>query len=395
MRPFAPGEWSATLGLDALAPLLGVYVFSLVPALLIASAPLQHAVIVGVIIWTGGALMITAGCAYCLSRFHRHATGLLLPIRRAVLMRAIAAWTAIVVVLPAISFWTLVPGSQHWTVLIAAAPIVAALTVSCCLRAYPARERRRDGNSVRGKAPTAVQVMAMFLGSPFTRFPSGLRARAAAALGLALWATPPALCLMLSARAARFLIIAYLVLTVVVTWGWFMVALARFASHRAGNFAELALLPGLGDATQRRRALYRAALTRPLLLLFCALSVFIGVAGWHSHSASGIGRLALSGVVLLLFWCGGIFQLLLTAKEGAGRRVRVISTINATLVPLVLSQGVVQALSGPASSWLSRPGAQWLSLLLLGLLASAPLLMIWLYTSGVARQPHPFLAPAD
>lgn len=394
MRPFAPGEWSATLGWMAWRFWLLVYVFSLVPALLIGAAPLPRAAILAVMIWTCGALIVAAGAAYCLSRFRRQAFELLLPGRQMVLVRAILWLSAVVVALPAISFWMLAPGSRPWMALIMAAPVAAALTTSLCARSPPARADGRDSSSVRYARPTAGQVVCMFIGSPFTGYPSDLRGRAAAVLGLLVWATPPALCLTLSTRAWKILTMAYLAVTFIVIWSWFMAALARFGSHRTGNFSELALLPGLGDASRRRHALYRAVLARPLLLAFCGLSGFLFLTCWQSHVPARTVPSILCGIVLLLFCSGGPFQLLM-ARDMPGIRVQVVNAINATLVPLVVSLAVIQILPGQVWSWLSRSGAQWFCFLLLALLAAVPLSTIWFYTSGLARQAHPFLAPVE
>jgi hypothetical protein len=377
--------------MDGLAPLFSVYMFSLVPALLIGAAPLPRAAIVAVVMWTNGALIVGAGSAYCLCRFHRQASELLLPACRLLLRRAIVCLTAVVVVLPTISFWMFAPGSRPWLALITAAPLIAALTVGLCMRTSAERSSGSRHANSRYTHRTASQDIRIFMGGPFVPLSAGLRARGLAAIGLILWAAPPVLCLMLSVRAWKILVTTYLTVTGLVIWGWFMVALARFGSHSASNFAELALLPGLGDATRRRHALYRATLARPLLLAFCALAVFSLFTAWQSHSPARIERSFFCGILVLLSCCAMAFQLLM-AKGSSGKRVGLVFAINSVLVPFVITQTV---LTLPDRPWFSHSAVPWIYDLFLAVLAAGPLTVIWVYTNGVARQAHPFLAPSE
>ncbi|HTT06510.1 MAG TPA: hypothetical protein VMF64_14610 [Steroidobacteraceae bacterium] len=316
---------------------------------------------------------------------------MLLPDRRAVLRRTVFWLSAVIVVLPGVSFWILVPGSRAWMGLITAAPVAAALMMRLGLRLLAEHSGSLDDQRPVHLPLNAHQVICMFLGNPFMRLPRGLRTRIAASLGLLLWATPAALCLIRSTRPSKYLLMAYLGLSAIALWSWFMVALARFGSHRSGNFAELALLPGLGDASQRRHALYRAVLERPLLLALCGLGSFLLYEFWRSHAPGRVGGSILCCIVLLLVCCAMVFQLLMT-KGSTGKRFAVASAVNATIIPLVLSQSVLTLTN---QSWLSRPREQWIYYICLGLVASGPLTIIWLYTSSVATQAHPFLAQPE
>jgi hypothetical protein len=388
--PFAPREWSATLGQSVLAPLAVIYVFSLVPALLLGTAPLPGWLIAAAFLWTCGALSMVAICAYRLSRFRLDSRELLLPARRSVLRRTILAWAAVIVVLPDIGFWVLVPRARHWMTLITAAPVLAALSISFWLRHSQGRPEAQSSGNFRRRPPRSPgQVIAMFMGQPFMPFPSGARVRAGTALCLILWATPAAFLLISSATTWKHLTAVYLALTVILTWVWFMAALARFARDRPSNFAELALLPGLGDAARRRHALYRAILLRPMLLMLCGLTAYVVAEWWAWRSPARVERSVLCSIVLLMFCVGALFQLL-SARGGVAV---VSSVIGALVAPLVLSQTLLLVL--PGQSWLSHPGAQRLFLILLAMLATAPATIIWIYTSGLAAQRHPFLAEAD
>jgi len=86
--------------------------------------------------------------------------------------------------------------------------------------------------------------------------------------------------------------------------------------------------------------------------------------------------------------CAGLSK----TESVVSTRIRVF---NATFIPLVVSNTVVQTLSGRSSSWLYRSWPHWFFLLFLAVLTIAPWTLIWLYTSDLARQAHPFLTSAD
>jgi len=177
----------------------------------------------------------------------------------------------------------------------------------------------------------------------------------------------------------------YLVLTAVVGWFWLMTDLARFVRNRSGSFAELALLPGLGNAGSQRRALYRAVLVRPLLLVACCLGGGMLAAWLAWHSPERLMRFGLGCVVLLLFCATAVLQLLNTKSATPTR----IAVLGQSIVPLILAPTLLQTL--PSEAWFSHPGAQRLFIIFMLILIAVQLCLIWVSTQGLARRSHPFL----
>lgn len=152
----------------------------------------------------------------------------------------------------------------------------------------------------------------------------------------------------------------------------------------------LALLPGLGDATQTKRALLRAAL-RPLRPMLAMTAVVITVAVWRLHAHG-------PDVVLLLLAQGACMAMLLalTLAIPGGVAIRgwrttalivygyLLANASTALALPLFDQGLVPAMPAVAVAL----AVSWASLLV-------PLSMLGLRGwRGLRQRPHPFLANA-
>jgi hypothetical protein len=383
---FAPKELLATIGLDRLAALCGVYVCSLAPALLLGSSKLSEAVVVALVLWTTAAVIIALAAGYCFSRFRSDAREILMPCYQHVLRRSVVWLLSLTLALPSLLFWILVPSTHFGPWLILAAPLAFLLPMWLRPMRLGGRLRQSHKASVsRYSARLPSQAIGMFIGRPYAPLPSASWTLGLVALVSLLWIAP--LVLMLTSASEPWSDFAplYLALTAIAGWGWFMIDLARFARNRTGSFAELALLPGLGNALSQRRALYRAALVRPLLLLFCCLAAGMLMAWSAWHTPARIVRFGVGCAVLLLFCAASVLQLL-NAKTTTPTRVAVLSQ---SIVPMILAPTLLQTL--PSEAWFSHPGAQRLFLIFMLILTAVPVYTIWIYSRGLARRPHPFL----
>jgi len=386
MSRIAPNELLATFGFEGFAPLCAVYVFTLGPALLVGTSHLPGSAAFAVGLWTSGAFIIALASGFCLSRFAWDVRELRLPAYRHVLFRIVSALVSMTLVLPVVLFWILVPGARHWILLILAAHLGLVLPITLRLIRFKGRMHRASlARAPRYSVRSASEAIGMFIGRSYSPLPTEPRALCFLAVGVFGWSAPLALLLTSTHPLWNDLAPLYVALTVVLSWGWFMTGLARFARNRLGSFAELALLPGLGDSANQRRALYRAALTRPLVMVACGLVVGILTVGSAWHSPVQLARFSLGGAILLTFCVSAVFQLL-NLKSAVTIRTAVFMQ---SIVPLILAPTLLQFL--PAQAWLSHPGAQRWFFITAFIMIAVPICTIWIYARGLARQPHPFL----
>lgn len=386
MSRIAPNELLATFGFDGFAPLCVVYVFSLGPALLVGSSQLPGSATFAVGLWTGGAFIIALAAGFCFSRFTSDARDVLLPAYRHVLIRSVSWLLSMTLVLPIVLFWILVPGARHWILLPLAAHLGLVLPMMPRLSRFEGRSRPAGtADAPRYSVRSPSEAIGMFMGRPFSPVPTEPRALCLLAMCVVLWSVPLGLILTSTRPPWSDLAPLYLALTVILSWGWFMIGLAKFARNRSGSFAELALLPGLGTAASQRCALYRAALVRPLFIVACGLAGGMLTAWSAWHSPIQLARFSLGCAVLLTFCASAVFQLL-NLKSTVTIRAAVLMQ---SIVPLLLAPTLLQSLPGQA--WFSHPGAQRLFFVFVLMLTAVSLYTIWIYARGLARQPHPFL----
>lgn len=387
MSGVAPRELLATFGVDRMAPILGVYAFCLGPALLIGSSQLHGAAIFATILWSGGAFVIALVAGLAFSRFRFDACELRLPAYRQVLLRSYAWLLGLTLALPILLFWFLIPEERHSIWFTLSAPL--GLLPPILLRHLRFDRRSRQGakaDTQRYSVRSPTQAIRMFFGRAFAAVPVTSRAFSIRALGIVLWSTPLGFLLTSNVRPWSGLVPVYLSLAAVVIWIWFMNGVAQLVLDRSGSFAELALLPGLGDAATQRRALYRAALTLPLLSVSCFLAVRLLTAWSAWHSPDRLMRLGLGCAVLLMYCASAVVQQLFMKSRAATTKTTVLLQ---SLIPLVMAPTLLLTL--PGLGWDSDPRAnRWFFIILLAL-AAVPLSMIWIYAREVATSPHPFV----
>jgi hypothetical protein len=237
-------------------------------------------------------------------------------------------------------------------------------------------------------------VIRVFLGSAFAPIPVASRRFAARLLVVVLWGAG----LMLAERGisirlaswvvatASWVVPVYLGVTGVGIWVWLMTSLAGFIHARPAPFAELALLPGLGDAARQRRALYWAVLARPMGA-WTFFSVLTCLWTWsQGHHARDVGLVG-SALAFLALFSGYLIIVQLLAP-------RTVPTTTLLLVfqlcylPLITANMVWSAV-GDVFKMPSRVGMIALG----GLLICTAMVqfMACRYARRLARLPHPFL----
>lgn len=162
--------------------------------------------------------------------------------------------------------------------------------------------------------------------------------------------------------------------------------LTRFARLTRGQLAELALMPGLGAPAAQRRALYRAALTPPLLWFGAVLLLGAADLLLKGEPLSGVGMLAVCLFIMWLSYAVFALQKLTTLPP---KRQSFISELMLLYI-MVYTSGVYY--------WLYTTNSQlrpwvwfWITPVLVGVgIASA----IAISVRRLATAPHPFLARA-
>jgi hypothetical protein len=173
-------------------------------------------------------------------------------------------------------------------------------------------------------------------------------------------------------------------LVCLLSWAW----LSRRWQRVNMELPVLALLPGLGSNTARKRHLLRAALTRPLLAhVVCLVVVFIGCF-WLPHAAP------LVGVELVAVATGALATVGLVLDVLGGRPHSLW-----TVGPLLGAAFVLQSASLVLGAWLGSSHAPAHSMMILAALMGGWLLLAgWaarLAMAGwraLAVRPQPFVA---
>lgn len=378
-----PRELVATFGMDRIAALCCIYVLCLEAALLIGSSQLRGTAAIATVLWSVGALVIILVARQSLSRFKSAACEIRLPDYGGVLQRSHAWLLGLTLVLPILLFWFLIPEGRYWICLTLIAPL--GLQSSTLLRRFRSYGPSRRVAGVRsiGSSSRAIR---MFIGPAYVPLSIRSRAFTVRALCVVLWSVP--LGLMLNSTALTWSEV-YLSLTAVVSWTWFLNSLGQFVRNRAASYGELALLPGLGNVTARRRGLYWAVLAPPLLSLLCLIGIGLLAASIAGHSADHLLRTGIGCAVLLMYCALGILQLLFTRRTVTAR----VAMLLPSIAPLVIAPTLVRVL--PSHAWSLHSTLERLLFASLLLFTAIPLCLTWICVRGLAKRPHPFLETAS
>jgi hypothetical protein len=380
-------ELLATFGKQGLI-LFVMYVYSLGSSLLVGASMKKPVVLdLGTDLWTAGDLAVVIGAAACMARFAKSARELRLPDHRPVMLRSYALLLTLVVIFPIILFRIFIPDGWRLIWITLAMPL-------CLLWPQLARMIRSRTPSHWGAFTKAKHyhirspsdAIRVYFGNAFAPVSIASRVFQLRTLGVVLLAVPLVLAQTDIARPVRWLAPFYLALTAGLTWVWLMTGLARFIVGRSAAFAELALLPGLGDPASQRRAFYVAALARPMCVytFFAALALFW--VWWTSHALRPVVQLAAVLVLLALFSGGSIVgQLLVQRNRRTPTVTNQVYSLSAQLYVAIVLMNSASALAHLAD----RFTLIYFSSLLL--LAAILLILVGRYARRLARRPHPFL----
>lgn len=378
-------ELSATIGMPWPGLYLPIfYVYGLGSALLVGSASNRSdSLDLATALWVTGDLAVSIGAAVCLDRFARSARDLRLPDPGAT-MRRIYAWLGtFLVIVPILLFRIFMPGGRELILATVIMPVCLGFPRLARLVRPPGRSRSgapAPGGRYPIRSPSGV--IRVYVGSAFAPVPVASRAfvsrLSVAAIGLA----PLLLAGSAAARPMRWLVPYYLGGSAALIWVWLMNSLARFNVNRSAQFAELALLPGLGSAASQRRAFYRAVLGPPMVVLafFSALALM-----WERATSHPWRQIGFLGGVLA-------FLMLLSAVNIVGQLlvVRTRPTTRVMQIYLLSLQFYATFISIRAESLL----AVTFPLLFCGsltLLSVIAVVSVVGHVRRLARLPHPFL----
>jgi len=233
------------------------------------------------------------------------------------------------------------------------------------------------GVTVRtGRSSSAARVIRTFLGAPYAPLSGRLQLRLLLSLALVVGA----LTAWSSWRSSwhtgwRVGIMAWL------AFAWLSFA-ARLAvlRHMNGERAELALLPGLGDASAQRRALYRASLGPPLLIVAAAAPLAAAAAFRESVPLAAIiaAGFWLASTVLL----GVSYIAAVLAKSTAPKIYGTSAALLATMLAIWWLHGSAYNLMFPGPlGWILYLPVAWAAVALV------------IYARRLASYPHPLVLP--
>jgi hypothetical protein len=197
-----------------------------------------------------------------------------------------------------------------------------------------------------------------------------------------LWSLPLVLAQTPVASSLRWLVPFYLGLSASLVWVWMVLGLARFIVTRSATFAELALLPGLGNSRSQRRAFYLAALTRPL-----GVSAFFSVLAiawaWSRTSAwYSVAQLSCLLLFLMLFSGSNIVGQILLRRTTRTRTAKQIYLLSVQFYLVYMLMISARRLAG------EFPLIFYVCLVLF---AAFLLVVTGRYVRKLAARPHPFL----
>ena len=378
-----PKELLATFGMDRIVALCVVYVLCLEAAVVLGSSQLRGTAAMATVLWTVGALVITLVARQSFSRFRSDAREIRLPDYGGVLQRSHAWLLGLVLVLPILLFWLLIPEGRYWICLTLIAPLgLQSSTLLRRFRSYGPSRRAASVSSIRSSS----QAIRMFIGRPYAPLSIRSRAFAGRALCVVFWSVP--LGFTLNSAALTWSEV-YLSLTAVIGWMWFVYSLGQFVRGREASYGELALLPGLGSLAARRRGLYWGVLAPPLLSLSCLIGIGLLAAHLAGYSAEHLLRTGFGCAVLLMYCALGILALLFTK--------RTVSAKFALLLPsfaqIVVAPTLLRVLT--SHTWSLHSALDRLVFASQLLFTVIPLCLIWIYVRGLAKRPHPFLETAS
>jgi hypothetical protein len=387
MSTIVRGELLATFGKLGLI-LLFMCVYSLGSSLLIG-ASMQRPVVLDLAtdLWTAGDLAVVIGAAGCMARFAKSARELRLPDYRPVMLRSYALLLTLVVIFPIILFRIFIPDGWRLIWITLAMPLCLLWPkLARMIRSRTASHWSAFTKAKHYRIRSPSDAIRVYFGNAFAPVSIDSRVFTLRILGLVLLTVPLVLAQTDIARPLRWLAPFYLALSAGLTWVWLMTGVARFIVGRSAAFAELALLPGLGNPASQRRAFYLAALARPMRVyaFFSALALFWA---WStSHALRPVVQLAAVLVCLALF-SGAIIVGQLLVRRGARtpKTTAQVSLISAQLYIAIILFNSVPVLVNLAD----RVTLIYYSSLLL--LAAILLILTRRYARRLAQHPHPFL----
>ncbi len=409
-RPVIPAmrrELSAVIGTSRHVILLAFfYIYGLGSALVIGSVSRGPGVIdLATVFWAGGDVAVVVGVGACLARFTRTVRELRLPVPAGTLRRVHALVGAFVIVIPIVLFRIFVPEGRE----LIGATLIVPLGLwlprlgrdlgwrrGVGARGEGGRGMGAGASSTHGRHPTRSpsDVIRVFMGSAFAPIPVASGRFAARLLLWVLWGSGlmvaergislrPASCVV---PTANWVVAVYLAVTGVGIWVWLMASLAGFFHARPAAFAELALLPGLGDAARQRRALYWAVLARPMVLW----AFFSGLAclwAWSGRQDARYVEL-IGGALAFLALFSSYFLVLQLLGKRTVPTTKIMCAVNLCNIPFVTASLVSNAVR-----YMSKmPGlAGEISLGGLLIVTAIMQFMACRYAWRMARLPHPFL----
>jgi len=339
-------------------------------------------------LWIVGAFPLVFGAAASMAQFVKSARELRLPDHRSMMLRHYALLLTLVVVAPIVLFRIFIPDGWRLIWIILGTPLGLLWPKLAQLVRSRTPSRARVHTKTRHyptRSPSdAIRV---YYGNAFAPVPMASRVFKLRILGMVLWSLPLTLAEADFARPVRWLVPFYLGLTGSLAWVWLMTGLARFNFGRGAAFAELALLPGLGNPESQRRAFYFAALARPM-----GLSAFFSVIAviWEwstTHALRPVVQLSVAMIFLVLFSGSSIIaQLLLqrTPRIPPAKQAYQLSMPIYIVFSLMYSAPVLGEKRTP-------PSFIFIFYSCLLLLAAFQLIWTGRYVRRLAERPHPFL----
>jgi hypothetical protein len=340
------------------------------------------------LMWIVGAFPLVFGAATSMDQFVKSARELRLPDHRPMMVRHYALLLTLVVVIPIVLLRIFIPDGWPLIWIILGTPLGLLWPKLAQLVRSGTPSRARVHTKTRHypiRSPSdAIRV---YYGNAFAPVPMASRVFKLRIFGAVLWSLPLILAEADFARPVRWLVPFYLGLTGSLAWVWLMTGLARFNFGRRAAFAELALLPGLGNPKSQRRAFYFAALTRPMCL--CAFFSVIAVM-WEwstTHALRPVVQLGIALIFFMLFGGGNIIGHLLlqrTPRAPPAKQAYQLSMPIYIVFSLMYSASVLAEKRTPTS---------FIFIFYSCLLLLAAFQLIWTarYVRRLAERPHPFL----
>lgn len=383
-------ELSAIYGAPkGLIPVI-LYSLALGSNLLVMATAHTSAVVLNLltILWIVGAFPVVCGAAASMDQFVKSARELRLPDHRSMMLRHYALLLTLVVIVPIVLFRIFIPDGRRLIWIILATPLgLLWPKLAQLVRSRTPSRARAQMKTRHYPIRSPSDAIRVYYGNAFAPVPMASRAFKLRILTAVIWSLPLILMESDYTRPVRWLVPFYLGLTGSLAWVWLMTDLARFNFGRGAAFAELALLPGLGNPESQRRAFYFAALARPMCLaaLFSMIAV---IWEWSTtHALRPVVQLSVALIFLMILGGGNIIGHLLLQRTARTPPIKQAFQLSMPLYVVFLlmhSASVLSDMRTPTSfSFLFYSG--------LFLLAAFQLIWTGRCVRRLSERPHPFL----